>query len=194
MTGDRYTRLYSSEHVFDGEKYRINTYSDKSNYGYSNFLDNGYITLKKGNSDSWGFFNFAEDSFGPEYPSTIIYKDRKIREIRWSKNGQIHKEEGPAIMSEFSVQWYANGKEHNFLGPSSIYYDGENQFCIDGKPMTEEVFKLRYSMLMLKQYVPWKFEDFYDLDKKNYNILPPKFYSEFVQCYNRERPSNLRMI
>jgi len=51
----------------------------------------------------------------------------------WYKNGQRHREDGPAIINPNGTQyWYLNGKLHRDDGPAIIYPNGDQSWYKDG--------------------------------------------------------------
>jgi hypothetical protein len=60
----------------------------------------------------------------------------------WFRNGEIHREDGPAaIWPDRSKIWYINGKRHREDGPALICPDGLKAWYLDGIEYTEEEFK-----------------------------------------------------
>jgi len=51
----------------------------------------------------------------------------------WVKNGQIHREDGPAIIDGDSQYWYKNGKVHRDDGPAIIHPSGEQSWYKNGE-------------------------------------------------------------
>jgi antitoxin component YwqK of YwqJK toxin-antitoxin module len=80
-----------------------------------------------------------------------FYPNGKVRYQKWTLNGKLHNEEGPAIIRyhkngniQYQV-WYLNDKWHNEEGPARVSYhkDGKVMFkewCLDGKELTKEDF------------------------------------------------------
>lgn len=59
----------------------------------------------------------------------------------WCKRGKRHRDNGPAIIcSDNSTEWWLNDKLHRENGPASIYSDGTKQWYIHGNELTEEQF------------------------------------------------------
>jgi hypothetical protein len=59
----------------------------------------------------------------------------------WYLNGQLHREDGPAIESyDGSRYWYLNGKYHREDGPAIEYSDGTPEWWLNDEEYTEEEF------------------------------------------------------
>jgi hypothetical protein len=59
----------------------------------------------------------------------------------WYKNGEPHREDGPAIIYPNGTQyWYKDGKIHREDGPAVIYSNGTQYWYKDGKEYTEKEF------------------------------------------------------
>lgn len=53
---------------------------------------------------------------------------------RWYQNGQLHREDGPAIIwANGDKHWYKNGKCHRKDGPAIIREDGSLEWYKNGK-------------------------------------------------------------
>jgi len=69
----------------------------------------------------------------------MSYKTYKVRvygsgDIHWYLNGNLHREDGPAIESaDGEKHWYLNGKRHREDGPASEYADGTRYWFLNGK-------------------------------------------------------------
>ncbi len=58
---------------------------------------------------------------------------------RWFLNGELHREDGPAIEgSDGSKWWYLNGKLHREDGPAIVYENEEKQWYLNGKLHRED--------------------------------------------------------
>ena len=65
--------------------------------------------------------------------------------IRWTMNGNLHREDGPATeYSSGKKQWYLNGKLHREDGPAIEWKDGAKCWYLDGLRLTEEEFNNRH--------------------------------------------------
>lgn len=61
-------------------------------------------------------------------------KISEVGTITWTLNGQLHREDGPAmILSSGTSAWYWHGKCHRLDGPAVTYFNGLRQWCIDDK-------------------------------------------------------------
>lgn len=58
----------------------------------------------------------------------------------WFKDGKIHREDGPAIVSANVQHWCKDGKMHREDGPASVFSNGRHFFYINGEEMTEQEF------------------------------------------------------
>jgi len=51
----------------------------------------------------------------------------------WKRNGQLHREDGPAVIRPDGTQkWYLDGKQHRLDGPSALYPDGAQEWHVNG--------------------------------------------------------------
>ena len=58
----------------------------------------------------------------------------------WWVNGERHREYGPAYINPNGTQvWYINGKFHREDGPARIWADGTQDWWVNGKRITNEV-------------------------------------------------------
>ena len=57
----------------------------------------------------------------------------------WYLNGELHREDGPAIeRSNGTKFWYRNGELHREDGPAIEYFNGLKEWHLHGKEATEE--------------------------------------------------------
>lgn len=76
----------------------------------------------------WNKFEFHADKFSKDFEQAFI------NEIEvWIKNGEYHREDGPAIKRYRSYRWFINGKLHREDGPAVIYRDGSEEWYLHGK-------------------------------------------------------------
>ena len=69
---------------------------------------------------------------------TVDYDGTK----KWSLNGQLHREDGPAIeWSDGDKSWYLNGKRHREDGPAIEWADGYKEWHLNGTEYTEAEWK-----------------------------------------------------
>jgi len=62
----------------------------------------------------------------------------------WILNGEYHREDGPAIeYADGAKGWILNGEYHREDGPAMEYADGAKYWYIDGKQLTEAEFNSR---------------------------------------------------
>ena len=53
---------------------------------------------------------------------------------RWYLNGELHREDGPAIeFADGEKQWYINGHIHRLDGAAIIWGDGSKEWWVDGQ-------------------------------------------------------------
>lgn len=57
----------------------------------------------------------------------------------WYANGQLHRQDGPALeYPDGSKIWYKNGKCHRLDGPAAEYADGGKEWWVNGKRHRED--------------------------------------------------------
>ena len=57
----------------------------------------------------------------------------------WWLNGELHREDGPAIeYSNGTKLWYLNGELHREDGPAVEYSNGHKEWYLNGKELTEK--------------------------------------------------------
>jgi hypothetical protein len=62
----------------------------------------------------------------------------------WYKNGQLHREDGPALeFANGSKSWFKNNLLHREDGPAREYSNGYKSWYIDGVKLTEKDFLSR---------------------------------------------------
>ena len=68
----------------------------------------------------------------------------------WYKNGKLHREDGPALVRDFSKEWFINGQRHREDGPAIEYANGDkywyknNYFHRDDGPAMEHATGEKY--------------------------------------------------
>ena len=68
------------------------------------------------------------------------YKD-KYGTVRWYKDGQFHREDGPAVeWNSGTKSWYLNDKLHREDGPAIEWSDGRKEWWLNDIQHTEEEF------------------------------------------------------
>lgn len=83
--------------------------------------------------------------YGTEYfddgTSVTIYD---CGEERWSMNGKLHRENGPAISYEDGWQeWWLHGKCHREDGPAIVNHKGEKWWYLNDEQVSwQDVFRL----------------------------------------------------
>ena len=75
-----------------------------------------------------------------------VYNNRTI----WlNKEGQLHREDGPAVEhSDGSKEWFLNDKHHREDGPAVEYANGDKEWYINDKELTEDEFNNRHKIEM----------------------------------------------
>ena len=69
-------------------------------------------------------------------PETIVFKNGTRN---WYRNGDLHREDGPAIEEPDGTRWwYRNGKLHREDGPAIEEPDGTKYWYLDNKNLSEE--------------------------------------------------------
>jgi len=64
----------------------------------------------------------------------IVRTVDQLGNIRYTKNGKEHREDGPAVIYPTGEQfWCKNGKLHREDGPAAIWADGTQEWFKDGK-------------------------------------------------------------
>lgn len=58
----------------------------------------------------------------------------------WMQNGLLHREDGPALITTQSKQWFKEGKRHREDGPAIEYANGDKRWYLDGAVLTEKEF------------------------------------------------------
>ena len=67
----------------------------------------------------------------------------------WWLNGKLHREDGPAIEgANGDKSWYLNGELHREDGPAAEEADGYKSWYLNGKEVTEEEHKRRTSKVV----------------------------------------------
>ena len=67
-----------------------------------------------------------------KHPSFIGCLIDKYNTKAWFKNGEIHREDGPAVESDGSKWWYLNGERHRENGPAIEHDDGDKSWYLNG--------------------------------------------------------------
>ena len=57
----------------------------------------------------------------------------------WYLNGELHREDGPAIeWANGYKAWFLNGERHRVDGPAIVYADGGKEWWLNGILVTEQ--------------------------------------------------------
>ena len=66
----------------------------------------------------------------------------------YNTNGQLHRENGPAIeYADGSKSWYKNDQYHRTDGPAIDWTRGRKEWYINGEELTEAEFNQRVKLL-----------------------------------------------
>ena len=66
----------------------------------------------------------------------------------FNANGQLHRENGPAIeYADGSKSWYKNDQYHRTDGPAIDWTRGRKAWCINGEELTKAEFNQRVKSL-----------------------------------------------
>ena len=84
----------------------------------------------------------------PNFTGCLIDKDDdKV----WYKNGQQHRENGPALeYADGTKRWYKYGKIHRENGPAVEYADGTKRWWLNGTYLTEQEHRIAVRHIKLK--------------------------------------------
>ena len=70
------------------------------------------------------------------------------RYMAWYRNGQLHRENGPAVEFGFKYkQWFINGKSHRIDGPALEYFDGYKERYINGELYTLDCLNFKVNVI-----------------------------------------------
>ena len=74
--------------------------------------------------------------------------------IIYTKNGQVHREDGPAIITDWSQEWFQNGVVHRADGPAMMYKQhpqprGEMAIKAGGKNIAQWHFNGEYQEMAI---------------------------------------------
>ena len=62
----------------------------------------------------------------------------------WWVTGKLHREDGPAVVwVDGHQEWWVTGNHHREDGPAVIWSDGTQEWWVNGKQLTEEQFNNR---------------------------------------------------
>ena len=74
----------------------------------------------------------------------MSYKEYAHGDKFWFINGELHREDGPAIeYAHGGKHWFLNGERHREDGPAIEYAHGGKHWYLNGKELTEEEFLSR---------------------------------------------------
>lgn len=73
---------------------------------------------------------------------------------QWCKNGQLHREDGPAIERDNGdKEWFLNGDRHRKNGPAVEWTNGDKEWWLHGELVTEEVVMANRVRTFLKKAI-----------------------------------------
>lgn len=62
------------------------------------------------------------------------YKEYTLGIKKWYRNGELHREEGPAVIYDNGKkEWWIHGKRHREDGPAIIFHDGVKFWYKNGR-------------------------------------------------------------
>lgn len=109
--------------------------------------------LQKDIGDYWAWY----PPRNTRYDNDIVYRDKEQRIHRlsgpayinynmsseeWWREGQLHREDGPAITCKQLFIWAQHGNLHNIDGPAVVDPAGPCQYWIDGVRYSPKQFKI----------------------------------------------------
>ena len=90
------------------------------------------------------YYNNAGQIHRDNGPAVLTAFETKI----WMQNGLKHRTDGPAVVwSEGTKQWYQNGYRHRTDGPAIEHADGRKEWYINGEYLSETAFNQRVKTL-----------------------------------------------
>ena len=67
-------------------------------------------------------------------------------------NGELHREDGPALKRYGYEEWCLNGERHRQDGPAVTYVSGKKEFWLFGKATEVVAFEMFYLLVYRKDY------------------------------------------
>ncbi len=61
----------------------------------------------------------------------------------WRLDGELHRDDGPAIEHPLYTWWWLNGRPHRAEGPAMEWNNGSKHWFLDGQEMSEEQWNER---------------------------------------------------
>jgi hypothetical protein len=75
---------------------------------------------------------------------TYTVKVDAAKTKRWYLNGNLHREDGPAVeYADGTKHWYLNDNLHREDGPAFEWADGTKEWWLDGEELTEAGFNAK---------------------------------------------------
>lgn len=126
VNGYKYTKVAEVEIFHSKDDCAVYTYidgqqSDLSFRDYISDLSKKYTVILD---------DEAQDILGPH--DAAYYENGSLKSERWLEHGQLHREDGPAVIiyhedgTVGSEKWYKNGELHREDGPAEIHYNEDN--------------------------------------------------------------------
>lgn len=95
---------------------------------------------------------------------------------RWYKNGQLHREDGPAVeWVDGSKEWFIDGKHHRENGPAIEWDDGKREWYLNGVRHRENGPAVEYPDGKKQWYLNGKLERV-EFPAKEIKTLREKFF------------------
>lgn len=101
-------------------------------------------------ANTWYSWSWTASGFDIEYKNAAgkrhriwgpAYISKKYDIEIWYKNGEYHRENGPAITHKNNFLWYYGGKLHNLQGPAIDTGGGPKQYWINGQKLSPKEYK-----------------------------------------------------
>ena len=129
---------------------------------------------------------YTEEEFNKKInlvPDNIMKIDADGTKRYYNKDGQLHREDGPAIESpNGNKEWYQNGKLHRADGPAIEWHNGDKEWYINGERHRVEGPAIEYTNGykewlvngIFLDYLNFLFEQYISITQKDKN----KFFNK----------------
>lgn len=77
----------------------------------------------------------------------------------WYKDGQVHRENGPAVINIDGVYYYINNKIHRVDGPAAIYKNGTKFYYLWGEQFSKEEWFNKLTIAQ-QEHLIWNIDQF----------------------------------
>jgi len=95
-----------------------------------------------------------------------IFKIELSHGTEYTLDGQLHREDGPAIEYEYTVkEWYLHGERHREYGPATETVNGDKAWYLHGKLHREDGPAVKYANGYKSYWVNGKRLDFITSDQ-----------------------------